>query len=362
VTEPSDIPASQPSSHFFLPDFCAQRSALAVVLIAELVALIIALARQSITQDFWVDLAAISMFLLWIGLGCATVLCRARKRLATLATVRAAVLALLLMTGVVALVSEVVYQLGVYMSAGMPAALAVFPDKHDVFLLRNVGIGFIVSAVALRYFYVTTEWRRTVELEAQARIRALQARIRPHFLFNSMNTIAALTRSNPVQAEQAVEDLADLFRASLSDARQRIPLRDELHIARVYQRIEQLRLGDRLKVAWQVDAVPENAMVPSLLLQPLLENAIYHGIERLPQGGEVTVTAQMIDASIRLVVSNPLARGAVPEQRSGNRLALDNIAQRLELAWPGAARVHVDSLPDRYTVSLEFPYSQRAEL
>ena len=117
-----------------------------------------------------------------------------------------------------------------------------FPTDHAGFLLRNLGVGFIVSALALRYFYVSAEWKRSIEMEALARIRALQARIRPHFLFNSMNTIAALTRSSPERAEQAVEDLADLFRASLSDANARISLKDEIDIARTHQRIEQLRL------------------------------------------------------------------------------------------------------------------------
>src|SRR5690606_35547004 len=115
----------------------------------------------------------------------------------------------------------------------------------------------------------------------------LQARIRPHFLFNSMNTIASLTRSNPEQAEQAIEDLADLFRASLGDAHTQISLEDELEIARTHQRIEQLRLGDRLRVSWDIDGLPPRAQVPCLIVQPLLENAVYHGIEMLPAGGTV---------------------------------------------------------------------------
>ena len=157
------------------------------------------------------------------------------------------------------------------------------------FLLPNVGIAAIVGALALRYFHVAHEWRRSVELEARSRIRALQARIRPHFLFNSMNTIASLTRSDPARAEEAIEDLSDLFRVSLSEARAQITLREELEVARIYQRIEQLRLGDRLQVRWKVADLPAEAIVPSLLLQPLLENAIGHGIEPLPEGGTVTI-------------------------------------------------------------------------
>jgi two-component system sensor histidine kinase AlgZ len=346
---------------FFLPDFCAGRAALIIVLIAELAALLFALARQPITQSFWVDLAAISMFLLWIGLGSATVLCQATPWLAKQSIATASATALMLLAAVVALVSEAVFQLGKYLTDDTSAELTIFPEQHATFVLRNAGIGFIVSALALRYFYVAAESKRASELAAQARIHALQARIRPHFLFNSMNTIAALTRSNPIQAEQAVEDLADLFRASLSDARQRIRLSEEFAIARVYQRIEQLRLGERLTVDWQTDGVPIDALVPSLLLQPLLENAIYHGIEPLPDGGKVTIVAQCEDAVMRLVVINPVIDNVNEgtDKHNGNRLALDNIRQRLQLEWPGSASVVVDTPPNSHSVALVFPYSNR---
>ena len=151
----------------------------------------------------------------------------------------------------------------------------------------------MVTALALRYFYVTHEWRHNVELQAKARVHALQARIRPHFLFNSMNTIAALTRSNPARAEEAVQDLAELFRANLNEKRSQIPLAEEIDVARTYQRMEQLRLGDRLRVDWKVDSLPTDALVPGLTLQPLLENAIYHGVEPRPDGGVVTVTGRI---------------------------------------------------------------------
>lgn len=342
----------------FLPDFCAGRTALAIVLIVELVALLMALSRSAIHDNFWIDLSAASLFLLWLGLGCAAVLCRARPWLARMTTAKASALALLLIGAIVALVSEVTFQLGWYLSGGEPQDLGMFPERHVPFLLRNIGIGVIVGALALRYFFVNAEWKRTIELEAQARIRALQARIRPHFLFNSMNTIASLTRSDPHKAEQAVEDLADLFRANLSDTKDRIALSEEVEIARVYQRIEQLRLGERLKVAWRIDELPNDVRVPSLLLQPLLENAIYHGIERLPNGGEVTVQGSLSNDTIRLAVVNPVADNTQAKEHEGNRLALDNIKQRLELAWPEKSSVVVETPPGFYSVTLSFPYSK----
>ncbi len=237
MSDPEAAPAPGADGRgFFLPDFCEARAVLAIVLIAALLAIVLALARQTVHGAFWIDLARTSAYLLWTGLACAAVLCKARPRLAG-KPLRTAVLgALGLMVGTVAIVSEVVYWVG------------------HAWAMRTG------SSLTLRYFYVTSEWRRSVELEARSRIRALQARIRPHFLFNSLNTVASLTRSDPARAEEAIEDLADLFRVSLSDARAQISLREELEVARIYQRIEQLRLGDRLQVRWKVADLPADAI------------------------------------------------------------------------------------------------------
>jgi two-component system sensor histidine kinase AlgZ len=252
-------------------------------------------------------------------------------------------------------ISELVYQLGRWWSSGVPGVIVAFPTDHAGFLLRSLSVGFIVSALALRYFYVSAEWKRSIEMEALARIRALQARIRPHFLFNSMNTIAALTRSSPERAEQAVEDLADLFRASLSDATARISLKDEIDIARTHERIEQLRLRDRLRVHWDVDGLPMRVEVPSLILQPLLENAVYHGIEMLPGGGAVSIVGKRVDGMLQIEVRNPIPAQQGYSEREGNRMALENIRQRLELAWPGRARIETEQSAGEFCARLIFP-------
>ena len=343
---------------FFLPDFCAARAVLAVVLIVELVAIVLAIARQAVLGNFWIDLAACSLFLLWIGLGCAAVLCRARPWLAKMPPSRAAAIAIAMLVAVVGVVSEIVYQVGHFWSDGIADGGDVFPTDHAGFMLRNLAVGFIVSALALRYFYVSAEWKRSIEMEALARIRALQARIRPHFLFNSMNTIASLTRSNPARAEQAIEDLADLFRASLSDAHTQISLQDEIEIARTHQRIEQLRLGERLRVEWDIDRLPPRAQVPSLIVQPLLENAVYHGIEMLPAGGTVHISGGLVQDRIEIEVRNPVANQDGYSEREGNRMALENIRQRLELAWPGRARVETNNGNGEFRAKLIFPFTE----
>lgn len=342
---------------FFLPDFCATRTVLAVVLISELVAIVLTLARQELEYGFWIDLARTSMFLLWIGLCSAAALCYSRPYLARMSVTRASAVSLALLVAVTLIISEATFWVGQYWFGDVQVGVArLFPLDHATFLLRNLFIAFIVSALALRYFFVANEWRRNVEMKAHSRIEALQARIRPHFLFNSMNTIAALTRSDPRLAEEAVEDLADLFRANLRETRNQIPLKEELEVARLYQRIEQLRLGKRLAVRWDLGSVPLDTLVPSLVVQPLLENAIYHGIEPLPEGGTVTVSGTRHADRIELRVANPLPAAGTSGAHSGNRIALDNIRERLELAYPGGSRVEVTEGGGEYVVTLAFPF------
>jgi two-component system sensor histidine kinase AlgZ len=236
----------------------------------------------------------------------------------------------------------------------------LFPPEPRSFAVRNVCIGLVVTALLLRYFYVAHQWRRSVELRAAARVHALQARIRPHFLFNSMNTIAALTRSNPRRAEAAVQDLADLFRATLSDKRDTITLAEELEVARTYQRMEQLRLGGRLRVEWKTDALPANALVPGLMIQPLLENAIYHGIEPRAEGGTVTISGEVAGGLVTIVVRNPL--DPLPGNREGNRLALANIRERLALMYGERALMKSGRFDAEYIVTLRFPLLEKPAL
>jgi two-component system sensor histidine kinase AlgZ len=337
-----------------LPDFCAAPAVLAVVLIVTLTAIVLTVARQEAALNFWIDLARTALFLLWVGLGSAALLCVLRPRLAALPLPLASAVALGSMLAVIAAVSAATLWLGGSALLGARTSNVLLPSNAWRFFAANLGTGTIIGGLALRYFYVTGEWRRNVELQARARVRALQARIRPHFLYNSMNTIAALTRSNPAQAEEAVQDLADLFRANLSEQRASITLKEELEVARIYQRIEQLRLGERLRVVWDVADLPMRAQVPGLLMQPLLENAIYHGIEPRPEGGVVTVSGAREGEVLHLLVRNPLP-SAGEEASTGNRVALANIRERLELLYPGRSSVEAGREGDEYLVRLHFP-------
>lgn len=347
-----------PSTRLLLPDFCTPRAVLLLLTIVTLTALLLTLADAGLTTRFWNSLASKLMFLVWIGLLGAALLCALRPQIAARSAMAGALLVLAAVAVLVVVLSEIAFRVVSSPALNPYDILGRAPRGHWLFLGRNLAIGLIVCAVALRYSYVSQQWRLRVEGEARARIDALQARIRPHFLYNSMNTIASLTRSDPARAEDAVLDLADLFRASLDQRRGLIPLAEELEAARTYQRIEQLRLGERLRVRWELDNLPQDALVPALTLQPLLENAIGHGIENLPDGGEVTVTGSMAADSLLITVRNPLPQGNDSAETSAQRglgLALDNIRERLALLFGAQASVTAGREGDEFAVRLRLP-------
>jgi two-component system sensor histidine kinase AlgZ len=336
----------------FLPDFCDIRVVFAVVLAGELLALVLALMSVP-ALDFWQALGGTSLFVQWVGLTAAAVLCASGRRLSSLRPAATSVLVLGLVVALTALLSLIT--LWLLDESLVPPRVS--PAGWG-FLARNVAVGGLVGAVALRYLYVQHQWRQNLAREASARVQALQARIRPHFLFNSMNTIASLTRTSPALAERVVEDLADLFRVSLGDARVPATLGRELEVSRRYLDIEALRLGDRLETRWEVGGLPANALLPPLTVQPLLENAVYHGVEPAPEGGLVRVSGRLADGVVELRVENPLPPAGAPP-RNGNRIAQDNVRQRLEAFFGKAAGLEAGPVEGRYVAVLRFPMREQ---
>ena len=342
--------------NLFLPDFCAMRMVFVVVIIAQLAAFVLALAPLDVplTQR-WNNLGMISLYVQWCALGSCSVLCIIRPWLCGMTDIRAGIISYLLILLVIMLVTELAYWL-IY-----KPSYEASHRWHLHFLIRNVVIGAIISGPILRYFYVQNQWRRNVQAESAARLQALQSRIRPHFLFNSMNTIASLIPAEPQQAESAVENLADLFRASLSDARNLIPLSEELELCHRYLDIEALRLGERLQQKWHIEELPKDALVPPLLIQPLLENAIYHGIEPLTDGGTIEIQGHRDDKNIVLTIRNPLNQDSAQQMARGNQLAQDNIRERLAALHGKQGRLQIDSNNRHYQVTINFPYQSEYE-
>jgi two-component system sensor histidine kinase AlgZ len=197
-------------------------------------------------------------------------------------------------------------------------------------LLGGMAAAFMLTYLALRL-------RALSPSLAEARLLSLSARIRPHFLFNSLNAVISLIRLDPRRAETAIEELAELFRALMREPRDLVPLADEIALCRQYLDLETLRLGDRLKVEWQMVEVPLDLEVPPLLLQPLLENAIYHGIEPAHESGVIRVRLLRRGDELQVEVVNPCAQGG--DHQRGNHMALDNIRERLALYYDLEARL-----------------------
>ncbi len=210
----------------------------------------------------------------------------------------------------------------------------------------------LLTALLLAYFF----WRVRAYSPAlaDARLQALQARIRPHFLFNSLNAVLSLIRSEPKRAEEALEDLAELFRALMQDNRRLSTLADELALCRQYLNLEQLRLGERLRIDWDIATMPEDALVPQLLLQPLVENAIYHGIEPGMQPGTVRISIARDRDQVRLLLTNPYHPDY--QHRAGNRMALANIRERLALHFDVEASIGTEVVGDRFEIRIVLPY------
>jgi two-component system sensor histidine kinase AlgZ len=227
------------------------------------------------------------------------------------------------------------------------------------FLLQSVLAVALVSSALFRYMFMRAQWRAQLMAQSEARVQALQARIRPHFLFNSLNTIASLIPEEPVNAERATEDLADLFRGSMRRADSLIPLSEELDLARKYLQMEQRRLGDRLRISWQVNELPKDAQVLPLTLQPLLENSVAHGIQSSVDGGELHVYGRGEEESIVITISNPV--GPDENISEGHGMALRNIRERLELAFGSASSLITHQNDKQFFAVLKMPYVKNTD-
>lgn len=350
VPVPPDLPRED------LPDFCQPHALLLLVLLGLMLALLLALAGRADLAGFWNALGLNALMIESVVLAACLLLCAGRN---LLSRVPAPVsFALIFFVIQVLTVAFSLFALHFLLAPG-----ALGPGFNaGTWLLRNLLISLIASLVFLRYLILHRQWQLQVRAEAGARLDALQARIRPHFLFNTLNTIANLVRTRPGEAEQAVLDLADLLRTGLRrDAEH--TLSEELELVHRYLRIESQRLGDRLRVDWQLaEGLPLQQNMPALLLQPLVENAIVHGIAARADGGTLAIRCTTAArGQLEATVENPLPAEDDAEMNSpsfGNRIALDNIAKRLELCWGERARLVTNASRGRFTATLRVPIGE----
>lgn len=335
------------NTDFYVPDLCRVRAVFMLVVTSELLVLVLSIVQAESRWIDWNYFGLLSLFVQWTVLTSAALICLLRRWLSGLTVPRATAV-------IVAIVLLDVLAFSLF-------ADSVLHPRPGVAAWQGVAkkllLAMLITLMVLRYFYLQSQWQQQREAEMQARLTALQARIHPHFLFNSMNTIASLITINPERAEDAVLDLSELFRASLRNGDRLIPLADELDLCRRYLAIEKLRLEDRLAIDWNIESGLDQQAIPPLTLQPLVENAIYHGIQPRPNGGTVKVEAYRKGPSVYLMVQNPRP---APDQagHDGNRMALANIQSRLHALFGEPAVLKHSHQNDIYTVTLRLPWQK----
>lgn len=233
------------------------------------------------------------------------------------------------------------------------ALVAVFSADN---LVHWLAVAVSLASLIMAWWHFSQQSRSPALVEA--RLMALTARIRPHFLFNSLNGILGIIRSDPRRAEKALEELAELFRALMQDPRELVPLSAEIALCRQYVELERLRLGERVRVNWDIEQCPPDALMPPLMLQPLLENAVYHGIEPASDPGVIEIKLLHSGSTIVIVMSNPHESSSA--RATGNQMALTNIRERLALFYADAANLDAEVRDGRYTLRIVLPYRKIA--
>ncbi len=335
-----------------MPDFCSARAVLIALLLAELLALILALADDAGNQNFWMTVGLNCFFIIWVILPSQVLLCLTHNWLNKLPmplAIGAAFLIIQLITWVVTWVSY--SQLSYY--SLLQSEGFILPPVY----LRNLGISSIVSLILLYHLCLQSRWKQQVQAELDARLQALQSRIQPHFLFNSLNTIASTVHTNPDLAENLLVHMSELMRAGLNTQKSLVTLTDELRLVHSYLNIESQRVGDRLNVEWNVDKSVRDARIPPLTLQPLVENAVYHGIEPSLTGGTVQITANKRKQSVILMVRNSVSQDMQLENlNAGHGIALDNVMARVQGWFGDEGKVVFSTVDGWFQARIIIPY------
>lgn len=316
------------------------------MLITELAVLLVGIGKDAVPGWAWLGLT--SLYAQWLAVFCVAGLCVNTVWINRMSASRAWTGCWLMVVLLAATFSFATWQAVPWLR------LASNAPSLQSFMLESVFAVAIVAAAILRYLLVRSRWRAELMAQADARVQALQARIRPHFLFNSLNTIASLIPVDPKNAESAIEDLADIFRGSMRRADEPISLADELSLARQYLDMEKRRLGERLQIDWRVGELPSKAAILPLMLQPLLENAVGHGISPNPDGGTVSVYGRSEGDQVVITISNPVAPKNF--KAPGHGMALPNIRDRLRLAYGSRATLVTHHNDKQFYVVMSLPY------
>lgn len=349
--------AAKNASESFLPNFCKGEMIINVLVIAEMLALVITLVSTRLSPSVFKDLFIISIFVQWIALTSVVTLCGLRRFLNRLNRLQAIGLTYILLLLVTVVVTEAYFWV-LWLTGNL---VQPHPDWYGTMQIQVFAVSVVVNAVGLKYLLGVHELQQRTASEERAKLSALQARIRPHFVFNSLNIIASLTRTAPVKAEEAIENMADLFRMMLGEAEATVPLKKEIEVTNKYLAVEQLRLDERLKIEWDIGKFARRAAVPVLTLQPLLENAIRHGVEPSPTGGLITVRLWEENETINIEVSHSLPPRRTRREIEEEQQAVGEIRLRLHSYYGESAVVDGGETDGQFVITVRLPLRGESE-
>lgn len=342
----TEKPAITDARTFQLPELVANRALVLLIIVAQLFVVVVMLVRFGIQFDGQ-HLVELTLYVQWQAICSALLLSALKKRIESLPKNAAASLSFLVL---------ILVAIFVAVMASWYRQPQSMPSIDLVFVARAVLISAIVSGVALRYLFVQQALLQREKSALEARLVALQAKIKPHFLFNTLNSIASLINFAPDKAETMVEDLSDLLRASLQSDNIETSIEQEWHLCECYLAIEQQRLGERLH--WQCDFQLDTQLpIPSLSLQPLIENAIYHGIQPATEPGFIAITGKLDNGWVEITIKNSQL-GKAGAKHKGNKMALDNIRARLEHLYPENNTLKLDNKGDTFVATLRYKPAQ----
>jgi two-component system sensor histidine kinase AlgZ len=335
--------------NYFIPDLCRGQGLLGLLVIAGLFAVLMTLMRSTISAFDFVFLGKVALEIFWIALLSALFLCQGRRFLINLPLRCIALINYSLVLLAAAICAAATELWSNYLLSGI--------WRIDIFwVINTVVIAAIPAGAILRLFYLQHQLRQQQSASQEARIEALQSKIRPHFLFNSMNSLASLIRIDPDKAEQTLENLCDLFRYALHDGTEGVSLQLEVDACEKYLQIEKMRLAERLQYDWQIEADLSEISVPALILQPLIENAVFHGIQPAAKGGYLKVRIYRDGEWVCIHIVNSLETQNTPDYKKhcGHNLAVKNLRHRLNAFFNQHAELQETVKQNHYHTRVRF--------
>jgi len=332
----------------WLTDFCETIRLFVAVVMIQILVIVYSLSFLSFDTDYLRKLSILSLLAQLTGLFLLIVLCKFNKFFNSYKVIPGVALICLLVILTTTIISQLVGWLDLQLS------LQIFGNQHAInYLNFKLAVTALIICFALiRYFYIQDQWKLQIEKLSNSRLRALQSRIKPHFLFNTLNSIASLVEVDSQKAEQAIIDLSSLMRRTFVQQQKEISVADEMKFVRQFLSIEKLRLGERLSFKIFCDEELNNSKIPVLSIQPLVENAIIHGIQPMEKGGEVVVKIFSKNKMLIINVSNPFQKGLT---KAVNGIALKNIEERLKLLYGNKSFMIITAEKQVFDIQLGIP-------